>query len=342
MRKLTHASFCLLVVFNLLLPCLSAEPVRQPVTPDPSPEARALLSFLYSISGKNTLSGQHNQPIYLEVMSNRAASSGGAWPAVFGQDFGFSPRDTLDSIHLRQEMIHACIRQHQQGSIVTLMWHAVAPMDDEPAGWRESVQRKLTDAEWTELTTPGTHLHQRWTAQVDVVAWHLRQLQHAGVPVIWRPYHEMNGSWFWWGGRPGPDGYIKLYRMLFDRLVNFHRLNNLIWCFNGNEVRDGILPYAGFYPGHDVVDLLATDVYVGGFDANDYQSLIELGEGRPIGLGEVGTMPTPAQLATQPAWTWFMTWSDLLFSRNKREDVRTLFQSTQVLNRGDFTIPTAP
>lgn len=342
MRKFTLALTCLLFLSTLLVGSAHAESSRQPVTPEASPEACALLAYLYSISGTNTLSGQHNQPIYLEVMSNRAAAFGGAWPAVYGQDFGFSPRDTLDSIHLRQDIVHACIRQHQQGSIVTLMWHAVAPMDDEPAGWRESVQRKLTDEEWNELITPGTPLHERWKAQVDVVAWYLRQLQQARVPVIWRPYHEMNGSWFWWGGRSGPDGYVKLYRMLYDRLVHFHKLNNLLWCFNGNEVREGILPYAEFYPGHDTVDILATDVYLSGYDAADYNALIGLGEGRPIALGEVGTLPTPAQLATQPAWTWFMTWSDLLFSRNKREDVRILFQSEQVLNRGDYSITPAP
>ncbi len=48
------------------------------------------------------------------------------------------------------------------------------------------------------------------------------------MPVLWRPYHEMNGKWFWWGGRPGAENYTKLYRMLFDRLTNFHGLNNLI------------------------------------------------------------------------------------------------------------------
>ena len=78
MRKFTLALTCLLFLSTLLVGSAHAESSRQPVTPEASPEACALLAYLYSISGTNTLSGQHNQPIYLEVMSNRAAAFGGA------------------------------------------------------------------------------------------------------------------------------------------------------------------------------------------------------------------------------------------------------------------------
>jgi len=61
----------------------------------------------------------------------------------------------------------------------------------------------------------------------------LKQLQDANVPVLWRPYHEMNGDWFWWGGRyDGKYTTAALYRQIFDRLVNYHKLNNLIWIWS--------------------------------------------------------------------------------------------------------------
>jgi mannan endo-1,4-beta-mannosidase len=97
------------------------------------------------------------------------------------------------------------------------------------------------------------------------VAEGLQQLKDAGVVVLWRPFHEMNGDWFWWGKKTGDDGYKKLYRMLYDRLVNFHHLNNLIWVYNCNELNDNVDPYEKYYPGNDVVDILATDVYRRGF-----------------------------------------------------------------------------
>src|SRR5262249_40163921 len=154
--------------------------------------------------------------------------------------------------------------------------------DDEPVTFKESIQGKLTDTEWNELITPGTPLNERWKSQVDVIAWFLKQLKNADVPVLWRPYHEMNGDWFWWGKKPGDDGYKKLYRMLFDRLVKFHGLNNLIWIYNCNELNDNVGPYEKFYPGSDVVDILATDVYRRGFAQDDYDTLSALAGNKPI------------------------------------------------------------
>jgi mannan endo-1,4-beta-mannosidase len=121
----------------------------------------------------------------------------------------------------------------------------------------------------------------------------------------------MNGDWFWWGKKPGPDGYRRLYRMLFDRFVNFHGLDNLLWVYNANEIRANVDPYATHYPGADVVDILATDVYQNGFAQADYQQLSALAQGKPIALGEVGQPPGVDVLKKQPRWAWFMLWGDL-------------------------------
>jgi mannan endo-1,4-beta-mannosidase len=235
--------------------------------------------------------------------------TGRYYPAVFGQDFGFSEPGTWDGINYRQQIVDDAIRRHHEGFIITLMWHAVRPIDEEPVVFEQSIQGKLTDAEWQDLITPGTEVHERWQSQVDVIAFFLKQLKAARVPVLWRPSHEMNGAWFWWGKKTGDNGYRKLYRMMFDRLVRMHGLNNLIWVFNGNEVREGIDPYEPYFPGHDVVDVLATDVYRGGFAQHDYDQLIALAGDKPIALGEVGPIPTVDVLRAQPRWTWFMSWS---------------------------------
>ena len=136
----------------------------------------------------------------------------------------------------------------------------------------------------------------------------MKQLKYAGVPVLWRPYHEMNGGWFWWGQKRGENGYKKLYRMLYDRLVNFHKLNNLIWVYNANEVKPGVDHYADYYPGDDVVDILATDVYTEGFNQENYDELLDLAKTKPIALGEVGAVPSLDIIHSQPKWTWFMLW----------------------------------
>jgi mannan endo-1,4-beta-mannosidase len=288
-----------------------AAPQPAPVTPQPSPEAVKLLEYIQAISGKNTLVGQHCAPLIDSSRLVVIRRSMKHYPALFGQDFGFDAGGMWDGINFRQRIVDEAIRRHQEGFIISLMWHAVRPTEDEPVTFEKSIQGELTAAEWQELVTPGSALNERWQSQVDVVAWFLKQLRTAHVPVLWRPYHEMNGDWFWWGKKPGKNGYQKLYRMLFDRFVSFHGLNNLLWVYNANEVRAGVDPYAVHYPGADVVDILATDVYRGGFADSDYRQLLALAQGKPIALGEVGQPPSLAVLKQQPRWSWFMLWGDL-------------------------------
>ncbi len=282
-----------------------------PVTPNASPESVDLLNYIYSISGENTLTGQHSVPLFGSLRLPSVQKMTTKYPAVFGQDFGFSEPGTWDGINYRQQIVDEAIRRHNEGFIITLMWHAVRPIEEEPVDFRQSIQGELTESEWKDLITPGTLINEKWKSQVDVIAFFLKQLKNAGVPVLWRPYHEMNGDWFWWGKKEGDDGYKKLYKMLFDRLVNFHGLNNLIWVFNANEVKTGVDDYEMYYPGDDYVDILATDVYSEGFNEMNYEMLLALAKDKPIALGEVGAAPSIEVLNDQPRWTWFMVWGDL-------------------------------
>ena len=299
--------------------------------PSASAEASALYAFLQDISGRQVLSGQHCVPLVGSTRLPAVYKQVGRYPAVFSQDFGFSEAGTWDGINFRQQIVDEAIRRHDEGFIIQLMWHAVRPTDDEPVVFEKSIQGKLTDSEWAQLLTPGSELNERWKSQVDVIAFFLKQLRSAGVPVMWRPYHEMNGHWFWWGGRPGATGYAKLYRMLYDRLVAFHHLNNLIWVFGANEVRDGVGAYADYFPGQDVVDALGTDVYSGGFARSDYETLSALAGGKPMGLSEVGPVPSAETLKSQPRWAWFVVWSDLGQVHTEREVVRATYSSEQTL-----------
>ena len=307
MNNLTKRS-AMVVFFIFLTTTLSFG--QKPVNPDASPEAVKLLEFIYSISGKQIIAGQHCAPLVGSTRLSVAHRLTGHYPALFGQDFGFSYPGYWDGINYRQRIVDEAIRRHYEGFIITLMWHAVPPTQEEPVAFRESIQGDLTDAEWKDLITPGTLINERWKSQVDVIAWFLKQLRYANVPVLWRPYHEMNGDWFWWGKKGGEDGYKKLWRMMYDRFVNFHGLNNLIWVFNTNEFKDNVDPHATYYPGDDVVDIVATDVYSEGFNQVNYDQMLELAGEKPIALGEVGQVPSLEIIQKQPRWTWFMQWGD--------------------------------
>ncbi|MBA7521809.1 hypothetical protein ES705_13920 [subsurface metagenome] len=136
----------------------------------------------------------------------------------------------------------------------------------------------------------------------------------------------------------GENGYQKLYKMLFDRLVNYHQINNMIWVFNGNELREGVAPYENFFPGHDCVDILATDVYRNNYGQKDYDELLKLAQGKPIALGEVAKMPSPENLQQQPEWVWFMTWVELVFISNTYDELKIIYDAENTLNREDIRL----
>ncbi len=320
----------------MLLFCQVPMAAQEPVNPHASPEARALLKYLYSISGHYTLAGQHNYPNTSARWTDRAYDLTGKYPALFGQDFGFEAGADKDSILGRPELVEEAERQYRNGAVVTMTWHEVRPTDDEPVSFRESVQGHLTDFEFKEVLTPGSKLYNRWCAQVDVIAGYLKQLRDARVPVLFRPYHEINGGWFWWNGRKGKDGSAALYRQLFDRFVNYHKLDNLIWVWNSSPPAPpaGPGPYADYFPGPEYADVLSVDIY-GEFKPAFYDGLLALAAGKPIALGEVGAVPSPAVLKEQPKWTWFMCWSDIVERGNPLDALRATYTAPGVLTRDD-------
>jgi mannan endo-1,4-beta-mannosidase len=257
----------------------------------------------------------------MDTSTLAAASAYGKVPAIFGQDFGFAAPGDKDAVAARPDIIAEVKRQFAQGSIITLCWHAVPPTADEPVTFQPrrgagatnqnlaSVQGRLTDQQWHDVITPGTELNKKWCAQVDVIAGYLKQLQAAHIPVLWRPYHEMNGDWFWWGGRVGDNGTKVIYRQIFDRLVNYHHLDNLIWIWSVDRPARADRQFMDYNPGTNYFDIAALDVYGSDFKQSYYDDLLVQAAGKPVTLAEVGPPPTLAVLAQQPQWTWWMTWA---------------------------------
>lgn len=325
--------FCTLLISF----CVFGQSSFEPVNKNASPEARKLLAYLYEIQDEHTLAGQHNHNHEMSRYTNRAQEIGGRYPAIWGTDFIWNGYQDPG-----QKIVDEAIEKYKAGFIITLMWHAGRPLDTPPYRWSESIQGEISDEEWTELTTPGTRLHARWQDQVDKIASYLKQLRDANVPVLWRPYHEMNGVWFWWGDKRGENGYARLWKMMYDRFVNFHQLNNLIWVWNANAPRDipgdQAYAYKDYYPGADYVDVLATDVYHFDYEQKDYKELLDLADGKVIALGEVTELPNVQILAAQPKWAWFMVWASAIETANTLQQVMTIFSLRETLTLDEITL----
>jgi mannan endo-1,4-beta-mannosidase len=358
-----------LLVALLVSASSGAEVLRAvPVNPKATKEARQLLAFLYDIQGKYTLSGQHNFIATGSRFTDLVRERTGRYPLVWGSDFSFAyqgeqPKSFqhcgplnlsepgtearftgLTPEAARQKMVENAIQAYRDGHVVTLMWHGCPPQIggdacDGRAIW--AMEKRPSQEEWDRLTTDGTDLNTTWKKQVDVIAGYLKQLKDAGVPVLWRPYHEMNGVWFWWCNQKGPSGFRKLWVMMYDRFVNHHGLDNLIWVWNTNAPRDRpndeAFAYEEFWPGHEFVDVLAADVYHEDWKQSHHDDLSKLAQGKPIALGEVGTPPKPETLAAQPRWAWFMPWGNLVFWGQGPERLFVLFQDDRILTRDEVT-----
>ena len=336
-RRVVVLSAIIVLATNLHAQVL--QPMAAPVNADATPAARALLREIDSVSGNGTLSGEHNFPNTESRYSDHIYELTGHYPAVFGQDFGFSGGEDKDSTLSRAAMIQEVIRQYRAGSVIALTWHCVRPTEDEPVTFREGILSHISDWEFRQVLTTGSDLNKRWARQVDVIAGYLQELQAAGVPVLFRPYHEMNGNWFWWGGRPGSDGTAALYRQIFDRYVRVHHLNNLIWVWNVNSPSANAGPVDQYYPGADYVDIVSMDIY-GTFEKAYYDSMIALaGNAKPVALAEVGAMPSLEVLAAQPRWSYMMMWSGMAEGSNTPSQLQAMFHASNVINRGDPRLP---
>jgi len=241
----------------------------------------------------------------------------------------------------RDLMIEEAKKQAAAGSIIYLCWHMLRPTEDEPGqadpngrmseSWRGSVQARLTDEQWLELITSDTPLHMRWEKYMDTAAGFLKQLQDAHIPVLWRPMHENNGTFFWWGGRSGQFGTAQLYRELYYRMVNVHHLNNLIWVWN--QKRPGalrrvspVLPRPELRGCGQLRQLphAGRSVLLGGPGP---------GEREADRTGRGGNTASAEILKAQPKWVWFMDWAGGV--ERQADRLKTAYGDAWVLGRGD-------
>jgi mannan endo-1,4-beta-mannosidase len=317
----------------------------EPVNPNATPEARALLKMLCGLSGKGILTGQHNFPNQRDLDTNRIFDATGKYPAIWGSDFGFTEGEDKDAITHRDLMIAEAKKQSAAGSIIYLCWHMLRPTEDEPgkpgSSWSGSVQAKLTEDQWQELIASDSPLHKRWEKYMDTAAEYLQQLQDAHIAVLWRPMHENNGTFFWWGGHPGPYGTAMLYREVYNRMVNVHHLNNLVWVWNQNGPAPGGEFY-NFFPGKNYCDIVSYDNYRN-LDARYYYEIQTIADGKPVALGEVGSIPSPEVLKDQK-WVFYMTWAGMAMGGGggrggnpdaAKQALKDAYSNPYLIKRGD-------
>ena len=288
---------------------LLAGPVfaNQPIDPQASADARAVLDYLVTLPIRRTnrfLSGQFicsamvapdqpqpktdTQRCY-DRFVRQLHEDAGRWMALVGADYGrLGDATPLDLSATNQPLIE----HWRRGGLVTVTWHARNPWTDGDA------RDKTLPGPLTDLITDGTPVHETWMRELNRIADALAELQQAGVVVLWRPLHESNEHAFWWGtgqNEPAdPEAVKQLWRHMVRYFEEERGLHNLLWVFSVTpQEKSGTAPELSTYPGSDAVDVVGFDVYADEPRLAAYDELAALG--KPMGLTEFGPSVATAE-----------------------------------------------
>ena len=284
-----------------------------------SAATKSLYKYICKEYGNSVISGQQEStwmgsPDY---EMNYIKDASGKLPAMRGLDY---MGDDFEGVNKRAK------EWFEKGGIVTICWHCGSDFADNYDDC------KADDLDWDKALTPGTAEYEALSKAMDKGAKALTELKEAGVPVIWRPFHEFDGGWFWWG-KGGPENFKKLWKMMYEKYTNEWELDNLIWALGFTAS----VP-AEWYPGDEYVDMVGADTYVenDGSLIGMYNKVVDLvGTGVPVMLHENGSIPNPDSLKSDGAyWSSFMTWhtewiTDSKF--NTKESIKAVYNSDYVI-----------
>ncbi|MBC7888438.1 MAG: hypothetical protein H7Z13_11160 [Ferruginibacter sp.] len=198
--------------------------------------------------------------------------STGKYPALLGLEYGYFPG--IDLIATNQYAIN----HWNKGGLVTISWHADCPWTDGyNVRWNSAKNKTVIDVNKLLKNAPASKEKANYRTELSKIAAALKQLKDKGVIVLWRPFHEVNGTWFWWGVNDqsvpsNQKDYQALWQDMYRAFTIDYALNNLIWIYSPFTPL-GNAPLGSMYPGDNFVDMVAVDSYPITPEFNDYDSL---------------------------------------------------------------------
>ncbi|KAJ5942467.1 hypothetical protein N7516_002635 [Penicillium verrucosum] len=322
-----------------------------------SPRAKELLKYVQSQYGSHYISGQQDLASVEWVKENI-----GVTPAILGTDLMYySPSAVAHGS--KSQTIEQAIKFDKEGGINALVWHWYAPnclLETEKQPWYNGFYTEGTCFDVANaLGRRGNLNHRRGNGtdyhrgngtdhsrgnatdyrllirDIDAIAVQLKRLSDADVPVLFRPLHEPEGGWFWWGAK-GPAPFKKLWDIVYDRITRVHNIHNIVWVCNTADSQ--------WYPGNDKCDIATIDYYA---EAGDHGALegkfeelrnVTKGE-RVLALGEVGSIPDPeVQAKENLPWAFWMTWNDEFIKdgkHNSKKFLKDTFSNKRVVTIDD-------
>lgn len=287
-----------------------SDKIYTPCNPDAQEGVNNVMKYLSDITYHKVVTGQHTQSMGQEELHHIRKITG-KQPALLGFELlSYSPNinylDTDEACMTEVLENYGTLKRAWEWAeakgLITFTWHWFSPL----GGRSKSFFSENTDFDASKAVVEGTAENRAFLSDLDTMAGILRPFCEKQIPILWRPFHEGEGGWFWWGAQ-GADTVKKLYRIMQERYTNLHKLNNLIWVWNA--------PGVEYYPGDDVVDIISRDMYPPAHchtsRKEEYDELVKITDQKKIVLiGEIGCLPSLSAIVEEGAgWASYMTWS---------------------------------
>ena len=271
MKKWLVTLFIAVLIFS---GCGPKTPV--PADKNATPETVALFQSMWKLQQQGVMYGHQDDLMYGRTWwyeKNRSDTKDftGDYPAVAGFELGhleLGDERSIDSVSFARIAEQVKVF-YARGGIITISWHAKNPLtiqNPDPNNRRSGTAWDVSSTEVVKSILPGGENHAMFNTWLERLAAYFKTFKTddgTPIPFLFRPYHEHSGNFFWWGtGICTDEEYAALWRYT----VNFLRkegLHNILYVYNTDRVTS-LDQYMRGYPGDDMIDMLAIDMYARG------------------------------------------------------------------------------
>lgn len=212
---------------------------------------------------------------YVEALFTQSTKYAG----LLGVDYGWKATNNYSLVN------QLLINHWNARGLVTISWHADNPwVSGYDVRWNSVSNKNSINLNSLLKNAPSSTEKNNYRTELSTIATALVQLKNAGVVVIWRPFHEMNSDWFWWGINSynsvpsNVTDFMNLWKDMYDTFTNDYGLDNLIWTYSPSMKESWNADIAAYYPGNNFVDLVGEDYYGTSPDFPDFPALNSLGK----------------------------------------------------------------
>ncbi|NBA86558.1 beta-mannosidase [Emticicia sp. CRIBPO] len=314
-----------------------------PVDKKATAETRALYKNLKKLSEKHIIFGHQHATEYGHGWSgdqdrSDVKSVTGSHPGVIGVDLSGFSGISPEAIEANKKNLRKNVADtYNRGGITTVAWHFSNPVSKGGFYWKDSVSLPAV-----KYLIPGGEAHEKYKEILKGIGEWAKSVKGADgklVPMIFRPYHEFDGDWFWWGkSHCTKEEFILLWKFTVSYLRDELGVHNFIYAFSPDNKFKTEEQFLDRYPGDEWVDMVGMDNY-GDFGRDNRYNLeagvlkLKIVSDYAKKAGKLAAF-TETGLESIPNNTW---WTETLLKTLKNNDLQL---SYVLVWRNDVRSPT--